>query len=266
MAKKKVAKKAKKAAKKVTGRKIAKKAAKKSVKKRAVKKTVKKTAKAVKKAPKAVKKAARAVARKATKPAAMRPPRVVAERVERPAAPAVLMATPLPVEPMLIAPPTGAVEPAVSTPMPGVGDAAPDFALQDETGRTHRLADYRGKTVVLYFYPKDDTPGCTREACGFRDMLGHYTDRNAVVLGMSPDSVASHQRFVQKYSLTFPLLADVDHSIGEQYGVWVEKNKYGRTYWGIARTTFVIDPEGRIKQIFKNVQVDGHNEAVLATL
>lgn len=265
MAKKKVAKKAKKATKKTAGKKTVKKTTKKPTQK-AAKKTVKKGTmkKAATRVVKAVKKTVKAVARKVTKTVARKP--AAAKRAPAPLAPAALVAMPGPAEPLIPALATGAVEPAVSAPMPSVGDLAPDFALQDETGQTHRLGDYRGQTVVLYFYPKDDTPGCTREACGFRDMLGHYTDRNAVVLGMSPDDVASHQRFVQKYSLTFPLLADPDHKIAEQYGVWVEKNKYGRTYWGIARTTFVIDADGRIKQIFKNVQVDGHNEAVLATL
>ncbi len=149
---------------------------------------------------------------------------------------------------------------------PEAGDMAPDFALPDETGRIHRLADYRGKRVVLYFYPKDDTPGCTTEACGFRNHLGEFTNRDAVVLGVSPDPPASHQRFAQKYGLTFPLLADVDHQVAQQYGVWVEKVRYGARSMGIARTTFIIDRDGRIAHVFRNVRPEGHEQQVLDRL
>ena len=149
---------------------------------------------------------------------------------------------------------------------PKTGDLAPDFTLSDEQGRSHTLSQYRGQKVILYFYPKDDTPGCTAEACGFRDRLGSFTDRNAVVLGVSSDSVESHRRFVQKYGLNFPLLADEGHRVAEQYGVWVEKKRYGATSMGIARTTFVIGPDGRIEHVFRNVRPDGHELEVLQRL
>ncbi len=149
---------------------------------------------------------------------------------------------------------------------PKAGDLAPDFTLSDEQGRPHALSQYRGQKVILYFYPKDDTPGCTTEACGFRDRLGSFADRNAVVLGVSPDSVESHRRFVQKYGLNFPLLADEGHRVAEQYGVWVEKKRYGATTMGITRTTFVIDPDGRIEHVFRNVRPDGHEQEILQRL
>ena len=119
---------------------------------------------------------------------------------------------------------------------------------------------------MLYFYPKDDTPGCTTEACGFRNALASFTDRNAVVLGVSPDSVGSHQRFAEKFGLTFPLLSDESHAVAEKYGVWVEKSMYGRTYWGVARTTFIIDVDGRIAHIIRNVRPEGHEQEVLNLL
>ena len=144
-----------------------------------------------------------------------------------------------------------------------VGDAAPAFALQTAEGRTVRLSDFTGKTVVLYFYPKDDTPGCTKEACGFRDARARFARARAVVLGVSGDSVASHQRFAGKYGLTFPLLSDPEHAVATAYGVYKQKSMYGRTYWGIERTTFIIDPQGRIATLFPKVSVDGHVEAVL---
>ncbi|OGX38926.1 MAG: peroxiredoxin [Omnitrophica WOR_2 bacterium RIFCSPHIGHO2_02_FULL_68_15] len=143
------------------------------------------------------------------------------------------------------------------------GDAAPTFALQTAEGRTVRLSDFRGATVVLYFYPKDDTPGCTKEACGFRDARARFAKANAVVLGISGDSVASHQRFAGKYGLTFPLLSDPEHAVATAYGVYKQKSMYGRTYWGIERTTFIVDPQGRIAAVFPKVSVDGHVEAIL---
>jgi peroxiredoxin Q/BCP len=147
-----------------------------------------------------------------------------------------------------------------------VGDPAAEFTLPDDTGHPHTLSQYRGKTVVLYFYPKDDTPGCTAEACGFRDRLGDFAERNAVVLGVSPDSPHSHERFAQKYGLTFPLLADEGHKVAARYGVWVQKSRYGRTYMGVARSTFVIDANGRIAHVFHNVHPDGHEREVLTKL
>lgn len=147
-----------------------------------------------------------------------------------------------------------------------VGDAAPLFSLRATTGELVRLADLRGKTVVLYFYPKDDTPGCTREACAFRDTRPRFGKSDAVVLGVSRDSVESHQRFTEKYRLNFPLLSDPDAAAAKTYGVYQQKSLYGRMYWGIVRTTFVIDGTGRIAAIFPNVKVDGHAEAVLQAI
>jgi thioredoxin-dependent peroxiredoxin len=147
-----------------------------------------------------------------------------------------------------------------------VGDLAPDFELPDQTGQMRKLSLYPGKQIVLYFYPKDDTPGCTTEACGFRDSLGLFADRNAVVLGISPDPVGSHQRFVQKYGLTFTLLADEGHYAAERYGVWVQKERHGEISMGVARTTFVIGADGRIKHVFRNVQPEGHEQEVLKVL
>jgi peroxiredoxin Q/BCP len=147
-----------------------------------------------------------------------------------------------------------------------VGDPAPAFALQTTGGRVVRLSDFRGQNVVLYFYPKDGTPGCIKEACGFRDAAASLTRAGAVVLGVSRDSVASHQRFAEKYRLTFPLLSDPEAAVGKAYGVYRQKTLYGRTYWGIERTTFLIDKEGRIARVFPKVQVDGHVEAILQAL
>jgi peroxiredoxin Q/BCP len=130
--------------------------------------------------------------------------------------------------------------------LPEVGDLAPDFEALTDTGETVKLSDYRDQRVVLYFYPKDDTSGCTKQACGFRDSYPVIEEQNAVVLGVSPDGVASHQKFKAKYDLPFTLLVDEDHSIAEVYGVWGEKSMYGRKYMGIIRSHFVIDEEGRI--------------------
>lgn len=143
---------------------------------------------------------------------------------------------------------------------------APDFALPATDGSTVRLSDLRGKKVVLYFYPKDDTPGCTKEACSFRDNLGVLQSMGVVVLGISPDSVASHQRFAQKYGLSFPLLADEGAQVATLYGVWKEKQQYGRTYMGIERTTFLIDENGIVRRVFPKVKVDGHVEEVIEAI
>ncbi len=126
-----------------------------------------------------------------------------------------------------------------------VGAPAPDFTLNDENGQPVRLSDFRGKRVVVYFYPKDDTPGCTAQACGFRDAYPEITERNAVVIGISPDDAGSHQKFKTKYDLPFILLVDPDHAVAEAYGVWGERSMYGRTYMGITRSSFVIDEQGR---------------------
>ena len=146
------------------------------------------------------------------------------------------------------------------------GKPAPDFALPDAQGRTVTLSGFRGQTVVLYFYPKDDTPGCTTEACEFRDDYAVFGTRDVVILGVSPDSSASHARFAAKYDLPFPLLADTDHAVGEAYGVWKEKSAYGKTFWGIERTTMVIDPSGRIRRIFRRVRPRGHSTEVQEAL
>ena len=144
-----------------------------------------------------------------------------------------------------------------------VGDRAPAFTLQAAGGKTVRLSDFTGKTVVLYFYPKDDTPGCTTQACGFRDTQAQFGKADAIVLGVSKDSTASHEKFAKKYGLPFTLLSDPDAAVGDAYGVYKKKSMYGRTFLGIERTTFIIDPRGRIAAIFPKVSVHGHAEAVL---
>jgi peroxiredoxin Q/BCP len=146
------------------------------------------------------------------------------------------------------------------------GDRAPDFALESDTEGTVRLEDLRGRRVVLYFYPKDDTSGCTKEACGFRDSLPAYEDRDAVVLGVSPDGLSSHQKFRAKYDLNFPLLSDPDHQVAEAYGAWGKKKMYGREYEGILRSTFVIGPDGRIEKAYAKVKPQGHAAEILEDL
>jgi peroxiredoxin Q/BCP len=146
------------------------------------------------------------------------------------------------------------------------GETAPDFQLPDQHGNPVRLSDLRGKTVVLYFYPKADTPGCTAQACGVRDHRTDYERAGAVVLGVSPDPVKAVAKFDQKYALGFPLLADEDHAVAEAYGVWVEKSMYGRKYMGNERTTFVINPEGKVKEILRSVKPAQHDELVLGAL
>ena len=146
------------------------------------------------------------------------------------------------------------------------GREAPDFELTSDTGDTVKLSDLRGKPVVLYFYPKDDTPGCTTQACGIRDAWGDFEQRGAVVLGVSPDSETSHVEFKEKYGLPFTLLADPSHEVSEDYGVWVEKTNYGKTYWGVERSTFVIDAEGRVAKVMRRVKPDTHAAQVLDAL
>lgn len=150
--------------------------------------------------------------------------------------------------------------------MPAVGDSAPDFALADQNGLTVRLSDFHGKQVVLYFYPKDDTPGCTKEACGFRDDFADFTKKGVVILGVSPDDPKSHKKFVEKYELPFTLLADTEKTVCQAYDVWKEKNMYGRKSMGVERTTFVIGPDGKIAKVFPKVKVDGHIANVLETI
>ena len=147
-----------------------------------------------------------------------------------------------------------------------VGAKAPAFALKTGTGETLTLSEALGRKVVLYFYPKDDTPGCTKEACSFQGAMADFTKARAVVLGVSRDGEASHRRFAEKFQLSFPLLSDPDASVCKAYGVYKQKSMYGRTYWGIERTTFVIDERGRIAAIFPKVKVDGHVEEVLCAL
>ena len=146
------------------------------------------------------------------------------------------------------------------------GDPAPDFELRAHDGSTVRLSSLRGRPVVLYFYPRDDTPGCTRQACGIRDVYDEFAERGAVVLGVSRDSADAHVRFRRKYSLPFTLLSDPDHEIAERYGVWVEKETNGRKTMGINRSTFVVDRDGRIARALYGVKPDGHAEVVLAAL
>lgn len=150
--------------------------------------------------------------------------------------------------------------------VPKPGQVAPAVALPDADGVTHRLADQRGRWVVLYFYPKDDTPGCTTEACGFRDSAADVTDRGAVVWGVSPQGAASKVAFREKYDLGFPLLIDADHAVAEAYGSWVEKQQYGRTYMGVARRTFLVGPDGRISRTWEKVSPAGHAAEVLAAI
>ena len=143
------------------------------------------------------------------------------------------------------------------------GDVAPDFTLPDQDGKAVSLSDFRGRKVVLYFYPKDDTSGCTAQACDLRDRAEEFDARAAIVLGVSPDSPASHTRFREKYDLPFTLLADVDHTVAEKYGVWIEKKNYGRTYWGNERTTFVVGEDGRLRTILPRVKPAEHAAQVL---
>lgn len=150
--------------------------------------------------------------------------------------------------------------------MPVIGKAAPAFTLETDAGTTVSLKDFKGKTVVLYFYPKDDTSGCTTEACEFRDLMPRFTNGSAVILGISPDSVKSHQKFKAKYELPFTLLADTEKTVAEAYGVWKEKSMYGKKYMGVERTTFVIDAKGVLRQVFEKVKPAGHAEEVAGAI
>jgi peroxiredoxin Q/BCP len=150
--------------------------------------------------------------------------------------------------------------------MPAAGDSAPDFELPDHDGNSVRLSDLRGRPVVLYFYPKADTPGCTTQACGIRDHQADYDAAGAVVLGVSPDPVRAVAKFNTKQSLNFRLLADEDHAVCERYGVWAEKSMYGKTYWGALRATFIIAPDGTVARVFPKVSPKTHDDVVLAAL
>ena len=146
------------------------------------------------------------------------------------------------------------------------GKPAPDFELRSDSGESVKLSDLRGKQVVLYFYPKDDTPGCTTQACGIRDAYGEFEREGAVVLGVSPDDERSHVKFKKKFELPFTLLADTDHGVADEYGVWVEKKYMGKTYMGVDRSTFVIDADGTVKRVLRKVKPDTHADDVLAAL
>jgi peroxiredoxin Q/BCP len=155
---------------------------------------------------------------------------------------------------------------AEHTPIPSVGDPAPDIALPDETGTIHRLADQTGRWTIVYFYPKDDTPGCTVEACEFRDANETIHERGADVWGISPQGSTSKRAFREKFGLPFVLLADGDHAVADAYGSWVEKHNYGKTYWGVARRTFLVDPSGRVARSWPKVKPEGHAADVIAAL
>jgi thioredoxin-dependent peroxiredoxin len=146
------------------------------------------------------------------------------------------------------------------------GTSAPDFRLPDQDGNDVSLSDFRGQRVVLYFYPKADTPGCTTQACGIRDHRADYEAAGAVVLGVSPDSVEAVRKFADKQSLDFRLLADQDHGVADRYGTWMEKTNYGKTYWGVQRATFLIDPDGTVAKVFPKVSPKTHDEVVLKAL
>ncbi|MBV9545974.1 MAG: thioredoxin-dependent thiol peroxidase [Chloroflexi bacterium] len=156
---------------------------------------------------------------------------------------------------------------STSNGLPQAGEPAPKFTLPSTEGGDVSLDDFKGKqAVVLYFYPRDDTPGCTAEACSFRDLRAVFREHGAEILGVSTDSIRSHKKFQEKYGLTFPLLADTDHAVAEQYGVWQQRKFMGREFMGVARTTFVIGKDGKIKAVFPNVKVEGHADKVLEAL
>lgn len=150
--------------------------------------------------------------------------------------------------------------------MPNAGDIAPDFEAQTQDGSTLKLADLLGKKVVLYFYPKADTPGCTTESCSFRDHVGDFDEADAVIVGISPNTVKEQNKFAVKFDLPFKLVADADHAIAEAYGVWIDKTMYGKHYMGVDRTTFVIDATGKIATVFPKVKIEGHTVEVFSAV
>jgi thioredoxin-dependent peroxiredoxin len=150
--------------------------------------------------------------------------------------------------------------------MPNVGELAPDFELRDDEGKAHRLSDRRGHYTVVYFYPADDTPGCTKEACSFRDERAAFDGEDAEVWGMSPQGADSKSAFRSRYGLNFTLLIDEDHKVAETYGAWGEKSNYGQSYWAILRTSFLVGPDGKVAHVWKDVKPDGHATEVLAAL
>ena len=276
--KKTTATKAKKTAKKVTkakaksAKKTAKKVAKKTSKKVAKKVAKKATKKVTKKAGAAAKKTAKKVVKKPSKKTATKaktaPVKAKAKTAPVKAKVKTVTKAKKPAAPKKAAPtPAAAVTPTEATHLPQVGDHAPEFTMSTDQGTTVSLRDYLGKTnVVLYFYPKDDTPGCTKEACTFQEHLDHFTAKDTVIVGVSPDDTASHGKFRKKYSLSFPLGADVDNSVATRYGVWGEKSMYGRTYMGVTRATFLINKHGKIAAVWPKVKVDGHSEEVQAAI
>lgn len=157
-------------------------------------------------------------------------------------------------------------DPSIETGLIPIGKKAPAFSLKDASGKTVKLSDFKGRKVVLYFYPKDLTPGCTTEACGFRDDHTAIESAGAVVLGVSADDIDSHRKFSEKYTLPFRLLSDPDHATIEKYGAWVEKSMYGKKYWGVSRITYVIDEEGKVLHVFPKVKPDGHSQEILALI
>lgn len=147
-----------------------------------------------------------------------------------------------------------------------VGKKAPDFTLLNQDGKKIKLSEFAGKNVVLYFYPKDNTSGCTAEACNFRDTFPQFSNLDAVIIGISPDSVESHKKFAEKYKLPFDLLSDIDKKVVEKYGVWKEKSMYGKKYMGVERTTYIIGKDGKVKKVFQKVKVPNHHNEVMETL
>jgi len=232
----------------------------------ASRKTKSKTSKSKMKSRKRAKLPARKSAKKKTKKVTKKPTQKVATSPVKPPAKKAAKIISKPAVKIVRAstPAIAVVQPAA--PKLQVGAAAPDFTLNNHEGQPVSLSSYRGKKVVLYFYPKDDTPGCTKEACSFRDNIGFVDSSDAVILGVSFDDQASHQKFIEKYGLNFQLLSDTDKTVANDFGVYVQKNMYGNLSWGIERSTFVIDREGGIRSAFRKVSVDGHTEEVLEAL
>lgn len=232
-----------------TAKKVVKETSKKPVKKVAKKAEKKAVKKAVKKTEKP---AAKKVVTKSTKPSVKAPTATIKKAAPKKTKPEV-------------APKSSAAK-VLATAIPAVGQLAPEFALQSDNDGLVSLSKYRGKNIVLYFYPKDDTPGCTIEACSFQENAPKLDDANTVVIGVSPDSVESHAKFRNKYNLDFVLVSDPEHKLAEDYGVWVEKNMYGKKSMGVQRSTFLIDRNGCIAYVWPKVSVEGHTDAVLAQI
>jgi peroxiredoxin Q/BCP len=226
----------------------------KSRRKKPVKKKLKSLKKKIRSARKAIRKKVKKAARKIVRARARQ-----AKKKAKTVSKKIIRSAPAPKKVEAPTPPASTVE-------LHEGEPAPNFTVATDEGRTVSLSDFRGKKVVLYFYPKDDTPGCTVEACAFRDGFGALQSKGAEVLGVSVDDVASHQKFKEKFHLNFPLLADTDKKIVNDYGVWKEKSMYGRNYMGIERTTFLIDESGAIKKIFPKVDVKMHYDEVVQAL